>query len=216
MRKKRKIMRKAMALLAAMLLALGFPAIAGSAAQAQADPCTGTWSIVMGGFTLAGPGVTGETSAYLIGDQPVGYNSADPMSGYNELNRLFWLHRSQCPADHIKIVGHSEGAGIVHAWVTNNQGAGNYNAVLLADPKRDAGPGGPGLSSTPGNQLIGYPLAGTDNWFGGVPVLEVCNHDDEICDTSAGWYGYLFAGAHSRYDFNAYDYSNTASGVWYR
>src|SRR6266702_4711347 len=170
----------------------------------------------MGGFTLAGPGITGETSGYLIGDQPVGYNSADPMSGYNALNSLFWSHRSQCPRDHIRIVAHSEGAAIAHAWVTNHQNVGNANAILIADPKRDAGPGGPGLSSTPGNQLIGYPLAGVDNWFGRFPTLEICNHDDQICDTNAGWWGYAFGGANTRYDFNAYDYGDGGAGVWYR
>lgn len=205
-----------MALVGALsLIAAMFVAVFAGSGAANADPCSGEWTIGVGGFTLSGPGVTGETSAYINADQPVGYNSADPNSGLNELNRLFWQHRNDCPADHIRIVGHSEGAGIVHAWVSANQGVDNANAVLLADPKRQADPGtgGDGLSSTPGNGLIGYPLSGVDNNFGGFPVLEVCRWNDEICNTQAGWVGYLFQGAHSAYDFNAWDYGDWDSGT---
>ncbi|MCU1640447.1 MAG: Cutinase [Nocardia sp.] len=204
-------MRRATALFAALLLAILFSITYVTSSKAQADVCTGDWAIGIGGL--------GDNTSSVFAptvDQPVGYNSADPMSGLNELDRLFWLHRSQCPDDHIKLIGHSEGAGIVHAWVTAHQDVGNANAILLADPKRDAGPGWAGLASTPGSGIIGYPLAGVDDWFGGFPVLTVCNHDDQICDTSAGWQGYLFGGAHTRYDFNVWDYGDWDSGVWYR
>lgn len=171
----------------------------------------GTWSIGIGG---SGDNTPSIFLPYV--DQPVGYNPLDPISALNEIDRLFWLHRSECPFDHIRLIGHSEGAAILHAWITANQNVANTNAILLSDPKRAPGPGSGGLSSIPGNWLIGYPLAGVDDWFGTVPVLTVCNHDDQICDISAGWWGYVTAGAHERYDFNVWDYGNWDSGVWYR
>ncbi|WP_222932678.1 cutinase family protein [Nocardia yunnanensis] len=210
--KKVTTMRRATALFAALLLALLFSTMTHlTAPKANADDCTGDWAIGIGGL---GDNTSSIFAPYV--NQPVGYNSADPMSGLNELDRLFWQHRNDCPGDHIRIIGHSEGAGIVHAWVTAHQDVDNANAILLSDPKRDAGPGWAGLSSTPGSGIIGYPLAGVDDWFGGFPVLTVCNHDDQICDTSAGWWGYLFGGAHGRYDFNVWDYGDWDSGVWYR
>ncbi|MRH91739.1 cutinase family protein [Nocardia sp. SYP-A9097] len=204
-------MRRATALFAAFLLAILFSISYVASPAAKADDCLGDWAIGIGGL--------GDNSSSIFApfvNQPVGYNSADPMSGLNELDRLFWSHRNQCPGDHIRVIGHSEGAGIVHAWVTAHQGVDNANAILLSDPKRAPGPGWGGLSSTPGSGIVGYPLAGVDDWFGGFPVLTVCNRDDQICDTSAGWWGYLFGGAHSRYDFNVWDYGDWDSGVWYR
>ncbi len=209
--KKVTTMRRATALFAAVMLALLLSISYATSPRAQADPCTGDWAIGIGGL---GDNTSSVFSAFV--NQPVGYNSADPMSGLNEINRLFWSHRDQCPDDHIRLIGHSEGAALVHAWVTGHQDVGNANAILLSDPKRAPGPGGAGLSATPGNHLIGYPLAGVDDWFGGFPVLTVCNHDDQICDTNAGWWGYFFAGAHSRYDFNVWNYGAWDSGVWYR
>lgn len=184
-------------------IAVATPAVI--ATEAQASPCTGTWSIVVGGFNGGA-----QDSGYLIGNQRVGYNTWDPVSGKNEIGRLFWQHRRQCPRDHIKLVGHSEGAALVHVWVTENQRAGNANAVLLADPKRWApGNGGAGVSQSGG--FLGYPLAGVDDWFGSFPVLSVCRWDDGICTAAAGPNGYL-AGHHSWYDMVASHYSNTARG----
>ncbi|MET8426299.1 hypothetical protein [Nocardia sp. NPDC004860] len=202
-------MRRATALFAALLLAILFSITYATSPTARAAGCVGDWAIGIGG--------SGDPSVFApYVDQSVGYNAADPMSALNEIDRLFWSHRTECPRDHIRLIGHSEGAGILHAWVTAHQDAGNANAILLSDPKRAPGPGSGGLSSTPGNWLIGYPLAGVDDWFGNIPVLTVCNHDDEICDTSAGWLGYVFAGAHDRYDFNVWDYGDWNSGIWYR
>lgn len=176
-------------------------------ATAHADPCTGTYSIGIGGLN------DNTSSVFPLVNQRVGYNSWDPMSGVNELGRLIWQHRSQCPTDHLKIMGHSEGAALAHTWVTANPGFPNANAVLLADPKRDAGPGGAGLSSLGG--FLGYPLAGVDDWFGSWPVLTVCNGDDFICNTGTSPVGYA-TGRHGAYDFSPQSYSNTASGVWFR
>lgn len=203
------------AVIGAIALTTPFMASSPMLASAHADDCTGSWSIVAGGFQ-AGIGFNylpsfWQDSYYLVGNAHVGYSSNDPASGVNEINNLFWDHRNQCPDDHIKIMGHSEGAGIVHAWVTDNQGVDNASAILLADPKRAAGPGGPGLSSVGG--FLGWPLAGTDDYFGGFPVLTICNSDDQICDTDAGWFGYTFGGAHQRYDMNAFDYGDWDNGA---
>lgn len=187
-----------------------------SAPVAIADSCVDSWSIVVGGAKVSWTTGTWEDSSYLAGDQRVGYETLNPFGGLVELDRLINEHRNECPDDHIKLLGHSEGAGIIHAWVTAHNGYGNISAVLLADPKRIAGPGGPGLSSSHFAPLIGYPLAGVDDWFGDIPVLEVCNHDDIVCNAEAGWYGYLFTGAHGRYNGDADTYSDWDSGVWFQ
>jgi len=187
------------------------------ATPATAAPvsCTGDYSIGVGGAKVSVYSGTWEDSSYVYADQRVQYDTLNPAQGYSELDRAYWRHRAVCPADHIKLVGHSEGAAIIHAWVTDNPVA-DTSAVLIADPKRAAGPAGAGLASIPGNRIIGWPLAGVDDWFGPVPVLEVCNHDDVVCNVPAGWYGYVATGAHLNYDFHADSYQYGASGVEFR
>ncbi|MFE5284770.1 cutinase family protein [Nocardia sp. NPDC056611] len=202
-------MRRATALLAGLLITILFPIAPAMIPQAGADSCTGTWTIGIGG----GDSVQSAFAPYT--DRVIIYSSAAPAAALDEVDRLFWSHRAECPGDHIRLIGHSQGAAILHAWITAHPNAANTNAILLADPKRAPGPGEGGLSATPGNSLVGYPLSGVDDWFGSVPVLSVCNHDDPICDTSADWQGYA-AGAHIRYDFDVHDYGNWDSGVWYR
>ncbi|MEV4127137.1 cutinase family protein [Nocardia sp. NPDC049707] len=206
--------RASVALSALVLFAAATAFTVSPAAPARADGCIGSWSIGVGGLAIGLFGF-GEDSTYLAADQPVGYNSADPMSGLRELDRLFWQHRNACPDDQVTLIGHSEGAGIIHAWVTAHQDVENANAILLSDPKRVAGPGSAGLSGDPLAPLVGYPLAGVDDDFGDFPVLQVCNHDDVICNEEAGWFGYL-TGAHGRYDYSSQHYSDDVSGVWFR
>lgn len=209
-------MNRMRALLSVLVFVAGlvvFPAVA-LPTQSQADTCGRTYTFGVGGLFI-GPGGTGtDSGAFQTVNQRIGYNTFDPVSGIRELDRLVQHHRSQCPRDHIKIIGHSEGAAIVHVWVTEHQNFGNANAVLLADPKRVAGPGGPGLSSQGG--FLGYPLAGVDDWFGHFPVLTVCYHDDWVCDVNAGPVGYAVRSAHSNYQFDVNAYSDWGSGVLYR
>lgn len=186
------------------------------APPARADECIGTWTLGVGGFEISTDRGTWQDSDYFNVNQPVGYHSADPNGGLRELDRLFWQHRSECPGDHIKIIAHSEGAAITHAWVSAHQDVQNANAILLSDPKRAPGPGGAGLSANPLGGFLGYPLAGVDANFGDFPVLSVCNGDDWVCHEAATPYGYAFTGAHGRYDFNVWNYGNWESGVWYR
>lgn len=187
------------------------------AAPATAAPasCTGDYSIGVGGLKASLFSGTWEDSSYVYADQRIGYDSMNPMQGLNNLAAAYTAHRAECPADHVTLIGHSEGAGIVHAWVSTHQDATNTNAVLIADPKRAAGPGTAGLASIPGSWIIGYPLAGVDADFGTVPVLSVCHWDDVICNVGTGWYGYVVAGSHLDYDFYASDYPDDASGVWF-
>ncbi len=205
---------RASAFLSALVISAAASVFTVSPAAARADDCVGNWSIGVGGLAIGVLGF-GENSTYLAVDQRVGYNSADPMSGLRELDRLFWQHRTACPDDHVTLIGHSEGAGIIHSWVTAHQGMPNVNAILLSDPKRVAGPGSAGLSGDTLAPLVGYPLAGVDADFGDLPVLQVCQHDDVICNEEAGWFGYL-TGAHGRYDYNSRHYSHDASGAWFR
>lgn len=202
-------MRKMIAALAAIVLGGLFGAVVATAPAAAADPCVGTWSIGIGGLELGGA----QNSAYLTANQLVGYNSWDPNSGKNEINRLFWDHRTQCPGDHIKLIGHSEGAGILHSWVTENQWVDNANAVLLADPKRWTPDTGAGLAQWGQTWFPGYPLSGVDDWFGPFPVLNVCHWDDPICRLESpdpvGGYA-----RHGMYDMNAWDYGDWDTGTW--
>lgn len=204
-------MRKFLVALAASFIAIpGLMAV--TAGNAAADPCTGVWTIGIGGFTVTGPGVTGETSWYMTANQREGYNSADLNAGVNELGRLVNVHRGYCPFDHILIVGHSAGAAVAHTWVSREQDYPNLNVVLLSDPKRAAGPGGPGFSAVPPLSWLGYPYSGADSNFGSIPVLSICHPGDHICNSDADWVGYL-TGLHNSYDFDAFDYSTTDTGV---
>lgn len=187
-----------------ILLVLGLQFVAQS--EAKADPCVGTWTI-----GISGLGDNASMNFWGKVDQPVGYNSFDARDGLRELDRLFWHHRNVCPGDHIKMIGHSQGAGLLHVWVTEHQWVENANAVLLADTKRFfPGLGGPGLSYNLG--FMGYPMAGVDSWFGDFPVLSVCRWDDWVCNLDAPWGQSHLTGSHGWYEFNAHAYSNDARG----
>ncbi len=67
---------------AAAAAGVSFLAPAGVAA---ADPCTGAWSI-----GIAGLGNNNSSDFWGRVNQPVGYNSNDPITGLWELDRLFW------------------------------------------------------------------------------------------------------------------------------
>lgn len=202
-------MARLAALFAAFALAvLGVFAI-GVGTSSAGTPCVGKYDIVVGGFNWGQQDSTGFGGSV---DQRVSYNSFDTQGGANELNRLVREHRSQCPGDHITAVGHSGGAAAVHVWISQQGNLGNENAVLLADPKRAAGPGGPGFAQTDWPFNVIQPLAGSDANFRGVPVLTICNHDDHICNSQADWSGYQ-NGRHGAYDFNVDAYSTSGSGV---
>lgn len=173
-----------------------------------AAPCVGTWTIGIGGL---GDNQSRVFAPYV--HQRVGYQSYVTRSGVDELNRLIRTHRAQCPGDHIKAIGYSGGAAALHIWVTENY-LPNLNAILLSDPKRPAGPGGPGFAALEA-WLVGYPLAGVDAYYGATPVLSVCYHADHICSSDASWNGYLFEGAHGNYNFDVHSYGNWESGTRY-
>lgn len=178
--------------------------------------CFGTWTIVIGGLSVdwANGLNTGQDSRYLMGHQRVGYNTLDPNGGVREFDRLVREHRAACPTDYIKALGHSEGAAIVHAWAGRNPGFPDMSLILTGDPKRQGGPGrGPNGISDLGS-FLGWPLGGSDSNFGGLPTLEVCHVRDVVCGNNSNWSGY-FSGDHGRYDFNAFNYPNGATGmVW--
>jgi cutinase len=206
--------RKISAFLAGLAVAAGGAVAAAPAAQAA--PCEGTYTIVVGGT-----GDNDSNHAYWSGNisQRVGYPAVPTgptaRQGVNELNRLIRDQRKACPGQHVKAVGFSLGAAVVHTWVTENWGTiDDVNAVLLANPKRAAGPGGAAAHPAVA-PVVGAPLAGADAYFGDIPVLTVCT-DDVICDANAasGLPGY-FTGKHGNYNFNVDAYSNDARGQWY-
>ncbi|TCC40469.1 cutinase family protein [Kribbella speibonae] len=210
-------MKKLAALVAGLVAAAGGVYVV-AAPAATADDCGGTYTIVVGGT-----GDNDSNAPYWSGNisqrvgypaQPIGINARQ---GVNELNRLIRDHRNACPGQHVKAVGFSLGAAVVHTWVTENwQTFDNVNAVLIADPKRAAGPENAGVAGHPAvAPVIGAPLAGADNFFGNVPVLTLCT-DDIICnlDARSGVPGYIW-GAHGNYNFNVDAYSDDARGQWF-
>lgn len=182
--------------------------LGGVTAEAKADPCVGSWSIGIGG-----QGDNLSMGFWGLVNQPVGYNSWDPITGLWEVDKLFWQHRNACPGDHIELIGHSQGAAIVHQWVSEHQWVDNANAVLLADSKRwYPGLGGPGLSYHAG--LLGYPVAGVDDWvnYGPFPVVSVCRWRDWVCNLDAPWFESHINQSHGAYDFNPHHYDDWGHG----
>jgi cutinase len=210
---------------ASVALAVGLltPAVGQPVASANPE-CKPTFTFGVGGFTVDTtqfPPDLGQPSLYIPSDQPVGYNSLDITDGVRELDRLFNAYRSRCPSSHIKILGHSGGAAVVHVWVSQNKHTTNVTAILAADPKRPAGPGGPGLAghllAAPADWLGFFRGAsGTDADFGNVPVLTICNDGDWVCNINAGAWGYATTHVHGNYDLNPWNYPNFVSGQWYR
>ncbi|RJQ74700.1 cutinase family protein [Pseudonocardiaceae bacterium YIM PH 21723] len=201
------------AVLAGLLMATALSVVSETAANAA--PCEGTYTIVVGGTnsTWDNDGFVGNIQ------QHVGYpnlipNGAAAQAGADELNRLVNIQRQQCPGQHVKMGGYSLGAAAVHIWVTQHGDAfGNVNAVLLADPKRQGGPGASGSTDVWG--VVGAPLAGVDRFFGGVPVKSICNWD-YICDVSAPIHEYPHAHI-VNYDFdrNMDNHNDSAHEQWY-
>lgn len=208
-------MKRISAVLVGALAATGL-CLAGPSA-AQAAPCEGTYTIIVGGT-----GDNNSNHGYWTGaiSQRVGYpaqpTGANARAGVNELNRLISDQRKACPDQHVKAMGFSLGAAVVHTWVTENwQAFDNVNAVLIADPKRAPGPGNAGVAGHPVAAAVGAPLVGVDNFFGDIPTVTICT-DDVICDANAnsGVPGY-FTGKHGNYSFNVDDYSNDGTGQWF-
>ncbi|MFD4252364.1 cutinase family protein [Amycolatopsis thermoflava] len=210
-------MKKIAALLTG--LAVGAAAYLVASPVAQAAPCEGTYTIVVGGT-----GDNDSDDPYWQGNisQRVGYPAIpvgiNARQGVDELNRLIRDQRNACPGQHVKAVGFSLGAAVVHTWVTENWPTiDNVNAVLIADPKRAAGPGNAGAAAHPlVAPVVGAPLAGADDFFGDIPTLTLCT-DDIICDANAasGLPGYLWEGRHGNYNFNVDVYSDDAHGQWF-
>lgn len=202
-------------LLAGLLVTTGI-SLAGTPTAQAAAPCGGTYTIVVGGTGSSwdNDGFTGNIQ------QHVGYptqipNGASARAGVNELNRLVRDQRNACPGQHVKAVGYSLGAAVVHIWVTENwQTFGNVNAVLISDPKHQAPPGANG-GSVPFGGIVGAPLAGADRYFGNVPVKSIC-HWDYVCDESAGIWTYPHNHIHNYpEDFNVDHHNDTAHEQWY-
>ncbi|MFD4196426.1 cutinase family protein [Amycolatopsis thermoflava] len=106
---------------------------------------------------VGGTGDNDSDDPYWQGDisQRVGYPAIpvaiNARQGVDELNRLIRDQRNACPGQHVKAVGFSLGAAVVHTWVTENWPTiDNVNAVLIADPKRAAGPGNAGAAAHAG------------------------------------------------------------------
>lgn len=189
-------------------------------ANAEPAPCAPTHSIVVGGMEVRVyyPLLRVDDyteSASFTGDTLVSYHTLNPEQGIAALDAAVNTARTTCPATHLRIVGHSMGAAVVHIWAQRHPGYPNTNLVLLADPKRAPGPGAGGLAGIPAAWLLGPPIMGVDSNFGGIPTLTVCDERDIICEASTTPRGYM-TGAHQAYSFDAADYDDTTTGVLYR
>jgi cutinase len=205
-RKKINMIRKILAALAVLAAAVITP-VAMSAPAAAAPPCVGVWTVGVGGFVL-GP----QDSRFFNVHQPVGYAGWDAQAGLNELHRLVYDHRRMCPGDQIKIIGHSQGAGIIHTFAQRNPWlAPAASAILLGDPKRMGPPEGHGMA----HDVIPnwHVLHGVDNNFGGWPTVTVCRRADGVCNRPGG--SFVGNPAHSAYEFNVHWYPNRANGHWF-
>ncbi len=177
-------------------------------ATATAQNCGGTTTIGVGGFnngsgTVFPPGSVDRRAVYSG-------NLNDIQGGIDALAREVSSARAVCPRDRLILSGHSQGAAVVHVFLTRGMAPGNSVAVLYADPKQ-IGTGESDFSFA----LGGYPIAGTDANFAGVPTVSICNRDDVICNRGAGWFGYLFTNAHGAYDFQPRWYAGRVGIIWY-
>lgn len=201
-----------------VVAALAAAAVIVAAPSADAEQaCPTVHSIAVGGIEITfHPFSDYDDSLYIRADEHIGWHTLDPEQGITLLNAAVVANRVFCHTTHLRIIGHSMGAAIVHLWAQRHPGYPNTNLVLLADPKRAPGPGAGGLAGIPAANLLGPPIAGVDANFGGIPTLTICNSEDLICEADAGLKGYAVEGVHQAYTFNANAYDNTTTGVLYR
>lgn len=202
-------------LLTGLLALTGLSLVTGPSAHAATAPCDGTYSIAVGGWRSHW-----WDDRFFNVTQHVGYptdipNGASTQAGVNELNRLVREQRAACPGQHVKMMGYSMGAAVVHVWVTTNwMSFDNVNAILVADPKRQGPPGADGGTNVFG-PAVGAPLAGVDRFFGNVPVKSICTVD-YVCDTSANPLGYPADHInHYDVDFDGNHHNDNANEQWY-
>lgn len=198
------------AVFVAMLAIAGIVGMA-QTSSATTSSCVGRAVIAIGGVGTPDAGVYPDWAV----DRKVHYsgNLNDIGGGLQALSATVSDYHNQCGVTApMTITGHSQGAGIVHLWLQQNHPA-NTNAVLFSDPKMYP----TGESDDPLAWLVlgGSALTGTDSNYGGTPTVSICNQDDVICARGAGWYGYLFTGAHGRYDFNPRQYAGMTGIIWH-
>jgi cutinase len=187
----------------ALVAASIIPAVA---AAPSAGACAPHTVIGVGGAWDGQAGVYGNKV-----DVRVNYsgNLGDAEGGIGALAATVNQVRKDCPATKLTLTGYSQGAAIVHVYLSRH-GLTNGNAVLFADPKQAGTGQADGLF-----RWGGPPIAGTDANFRGVPVASVCYHNDVICSMGApsGWWGY-FRGDHGRYSFDARAYAGQNGIIW--
>ena len=174
----------------------------------------GVASAACGGNTVIGVGGAWDGQSNVFtgkADVRVQYSGTlgDIEGGINALAATVNQVRKDCPATKLTLTGYSQGAVVVHVYLSRN-GLSNGNAVLFADPKQAGTGQSDGLF-----RWAGAPTAGTDANFRGVPTVSVCYRSDMICSMGApsGWIGY-FNGDHGRYNYDARAYAGKTGIVW--
>jgi hypothetical protein len=145
----------------------------------------------------------------IKGDEPLD-DSVD--EGIANLDRAVRDYHAACPGSHITITGYSGGTLVAGAELEalshgDDVPHGQLDGVLYGDPRRPAVPGA-GLLGGAGGVMTTIPtfypgltMRGPWAGFGDLPVREVCNQNDGICNSenpinnllafANGWAGYL-------------------------
>lgn len=163
-------------------------------------PVPAAYACESGVFSVGGVGDGNAATLSATGAAPIYYggelnNVRQPM---NQLNERVRGYLDNCGSN-VYLFGFSQGSAIIHAWITENPDvAWQVSAVLWADPKQL----GMGVAGSWEAGWTGYPLAGTDDYFNGANVTQLCWWGDNICHKDVGWYGYIFENAHNtHYNF---------------
>lgn len=147
--------------------------------------------------------------------------------GIANLDHAARTFAAACPDAHITVSGYSEGAlvaGDELGDLSRNDAipAGRLNGVVYADGRREGVDGGAGGIETNLPTVVpGLTMRGPRG-FGDLPVQEICNQNDGICNSenpftnllafANGVDGYL-TGAHGQYDFDPIAHSGSGNSV---
>lgn len=129
------------------------------------------------------------TSLWPLG--PISYDD-DVVLGKAATERAISSYQQRCPGKPVVVSGYSQGArvaGDVLSDVANGRhdgapiSADGLSGELYSDPRRVGRPDGTGVENALIGLIPGLTMSGPrDGGFGDIPVKQVCNQGDGICD----------------------------------
>lgn len=183
--------RAIMALFTMMLVFAGGLFLASGEARAGGCPAVGTFAVGGNGDPLSShvPGVGGgwvHRVRYPADVWQGGRSRQVAMANLNQAARSF---RHACPGSHISVVGYSLGASgasrAVDLWQGEPWMSSNTSAMFYGNPRRPGGAYG-GIETAGVPSIPNYTMWGPHQW-GPIPIREICNWRDLICNTSRPW-----------------------------